>query len=218
MELTIPEVSKITKHIGHGVLRLPTGKMSSRTGNVITAEALINDVKEAVAEKIQGREDLEDIEKEEIKEQVALSAIRYSILKQSIGKDIVFDLDKSISFQGDSGPYIQYTYARLKSILRKEELGKFDPQNISMETDRPLILKLAQFPEVIGRSAENYSPSNLVTYLFDLAQMVNNYYENNPILKSEPEIKAVRMGLVNAVAETLKNGLNLLGIKTLERM
>ncbi|MBI1838847.1 MAG: arginine--tRNA ligase [Candidatus Colwellbacteria bacterium] len=225
MEFVVPEIGSKTKHIGHGMLRLPTGKMSSRTGNVITAEALLSELRDAVSVKINNREDLTDIEKEEIKERVAIAAIRYSILKQGIGKDIIFDIDTSVSFHGDSGPYLQYTYARLKSILRKARLNggsadeaEFDAKNISMETDAKIILKLARFQEVVRRAAHASQPNYVATYLYDLAQVVNHYYEINNILQSDTSIKAVRLNLISAVAETLKNGLNLLGIKTLERM
>lgn len=225
MELVLPEIASKTGHIGHGMLRLPTGKMSSRTGSVITAEALLEELRDAVSSKINNREDLSDLEKEEIKEKVAIAAIRYSILKQGIGKDIIFDIETSISFHGDSGPYFQYTYARLKSILRKGVVGNlayrqtgFDAKDISMETDGKIILKLARFPEVVKRAAEAYQPNYAATYLYDLAQEVNHYYETNPILQSEPATRALRLNLINAVAETLKKGLNLLGIKTLEKM
>ena len=119
MELAVPEAAQKTKHIGHGMLRLPTGKMSSRTGDVITAESLIDKVRGLVAEKVREREGLTDVEKKEIQESVALAAIRYSILKQGIGKDIIFDFEKSVAFTGDSGPYLQYTYARLENILKQ---------------------------------------------------------------------------------------------------
>jgi arginyl-tRNA synthetase len=109
MELTIPEVAKKTKHISHGMLRLPGGKMSSRTGEIITVELLIKQVKSKLPES----------ETDEIKDKIAISAIKYSILKQSPGRDIIFDFEKSLSVKGDSAPYLQYTYARLRSILDK---------------------------------------------------------------------------------------------------
>ncbi len=225
IELVIPEVTSRTKHIGHGMLRLPTGKMSSRTGNVITAEGLLEELRGAVSGKINNREDLTDAEKEEIKEKVAIAAIRYSILKQGIGKDIIFDIETSVNFHGDSGPYLQYTYVRLKSILRKahinggsaDEAG-FDAKNISIETDGKITLKLARFPEVVRRAAEASQPNYVATYLYELAQEVNHYYEANPILQSEPKVRTLRLNLIKAVAETLKSGLNLLGIQTLEQM
>ena len=108
------------------MLRLPEGKMSSRTGKVITGESLIEKVEELVKEKIKDRE-LSEKEKKEITESVAIGAIKYSILKQSIGSDIIYDFDKSISFEGDSGPYLQYSYTRAKSVLRKAKAEKIKP-------------------------------------------------------------------------------------------
>src|SRR3989344_5076671 len=113
-----PELAEKTKHIGHGMMRLSEGKMSSRTGKIITFEFLLNKVEELVKEKIKDR-DLSDLEKKEITEKVAIGALKYSILKQSIGSDIIYDFEKSISFEGDSGPYLQYSYARAQSVLRK---------------------------------------------------------------------------------------------------
>jgi hypothetical protein len=119
MELVVPEAAGKTKHLGHGMLRLPTGKMSSRTGDVITAEFLIDQVKTAVGDKIKENPEFTPEDKENIKEKVAIAAIRYSILRQSIGKDIIFDINTSIAFHGDSGPYLQYTYARLNKVVSK---------------------------------------------------------------------------------------------------
>ena len=118
MEQIYPSIAEKTKHISHGMLRFASGKMSSRTGNVITGESLINMMENLVAEKIKDRE-LSSAEKQKIMETVGVGAIKYSILKQNIGANIIYDFDKSISFEGDSGPYLQYTYARAKSVLAK---------------------------------------------------------------------------------------------------
>lgn len=117
MDKVFPDLAQKTKHISHGMLRLPTGKMSSRTGDVITAQSLIDQVKEKVQEKIVGR-DFSESEKEEVAEIVAIGAIKYSILRQAIGGNIIFDFDKSISFEGDSGPYLQYACVRANSVLK----------------------------------------------------------------------------------------------------
>ncbi len=134
MELTIPDVAASTRHVPHGMLRLPSGKMSSRTGDVITAESLLDQVKAKLAERVSARADeLSPDEREAATEAIAIGAIKYSILKQSPGQDIIFDFDKSLSVEGDSGPYVQYAYARLKSILRKasrsQESGVRNLQN-----------------------------------------------------------------------------------------
>src|SRR3989344_3848164 len=130
MDKINPELAEKTKHIGHGMLRLPEGKMSSRTGKVITGESLIEKVEGLVKEKIKDRE-LSEKEKKEIIESVAIGAIKYSILKQSIGSDIIYDFNKSISFEGDSGPYLQYSYTRAESVLRKAKAEKIKPSFIN---------------------------------------------------------------------------------------
>lgn len=219
MELIIPEVAQKTRHVPHGMLRLPTGKMSSRTGDVITAESLIDDVKSRV--KVKTSEDsLASKDFEDNLEQIAIGAIKYSILKQSPGKDIIFDIDKSLSIEGDSGPYIQYTYARLKSILSKAgEFKKSDYKNLIEESELNLMKKLLEFPEIIESSGENINPNRLTLYLFELAGLANNFYEKVRILNDDNQDRiADRLKLVETVANILKKGLDILGIKTLERI
>jgi len=205
MELINPLWSKKTKYITHGMLRLPNGKMSSRTGEVITGESLIKDVSSLAYEKIkQG----------EISEQIAISAIKYSILKQATGKNIIFDPDKSISFEGDSGPYLQYSFIRAKSILDRSD------KKMSLE-DSPKeitnIEKLLQrFPEVVERAYKEYEPHYISTYLIELAREFNSYYTKNKIIGDEEE--QYRLALMKAMSIVLKNGLWLLGIKTPNRM
>ncbi len=218
MELVVPEVAAKTKHIGHGMLRLPTGKMSSRTGDVITAESLIDDVKRAVHEKINERE-LTDAEREEIQETVAIAAIRYSILKQSIGGDIIFDMEHSIAFHGDSGPYLQYTYARMKSILAKSPAPEGDAKNLETSGELDLMRKVSEFPDAVSRAAGDIAPHVIATYLYELADIANRYYESTPILKDENENRRnARLLLVATIADVLKWGLGLLGIRVLEKI
>lgn len=202
MSLIYPELAVKTKHLSHGMLRLPTGKMSSRTGDVITAESLLATIREKLGER----------ESDEI----AIGAIKYSILRQSPGKDIIFDFDKSLSFEGDSGPYLQYTCVRAKSVLEKANRGealresKASPQVSAVER------LLYRFPEIVERSVADYAPNYLVTYLTELASAFNAYYAQNKIIGSEEE--TYRLALTTAVAQVLENGLNLLGIKVPEKM
>lgn len=199
-----------TKHISHGMLRLPTGKMSSRTGEVIAAASLIDEVKENVLEKMKDRE---IPNRDEVAEQIAIGAIKYSILKQSPGKDIIFDFDKSLSFEGDSGPYLQYTAVRANSVLEKSESteAKNIPEEIT-ETERILF----HFPEVVGRAGEEYSPQYIVTYLLKLAGSFNSFYASTKIIGSEHE--AYYLTLTKAVKIVITNGLHLLAIKVPEKM
>jgi len=225
-----PDLASKIKHVPHGMLRLPSGKMSSRTGQVITAESLITDVKAKVFEKINER-DLTKEEKEEIAEKVAVGAIKYSILKQSIGKDIIFDFDKSLSFEGDSGPYLQYAYTRALSVLKKAEINlKIPRDEVSGEAQRSNLERLHkgstsigalekllyQLPEVVERSYQELAPQNLVSYLIEVAGAYNSFYANNKIIGSEEE--AYRLMLTMATTIVLKNGLTLLGVPVLEKM
>jgi len=124
-----------------------------------------------------------------------------------------------LSFEGNSGPYLQYTYVRLASILRKAgKIGSFDSSALDSDADVELILKLVIFPEVIRSVVENYFPHYLANYIYDLARAVNSYYEREPVLKAEGDLRDARLHLVSAVAETLKTGLGLLGIETVEKM
>ena len=221
-----PKLAKKTKHIGHGMLRLPEGKMSSRTGKVITGESLIEKVEELARQKLIGREVSKKPafaegsgEAREIIEAVAIGAIRYSILKQAVGSDIIYDFDKSISFEGDSGPYLQYSYTRAKSILRKAKVEKIKasfkkvPKEIT-ELERAIY----HFPEVVLQAEKNYEPHDLVLYLTELAGIFNSYYANNKVVDKEDEYSPYKIALTEAFAVVMKNGLWMLGIKTLEKM
>ena len=199
------------------MMRFAEGKMSSRKGNVITGESLISDVEKLVEEKVKDR-DLTTAQKKEIMTDVAVGAIKYSILKQSPGKDIIFDFNKSLSFEGDSGPYIQYTHARINSVLRK---AKEQGIRSSLEhTENPGELEhvLVRFPEVVERAQLELAPQLIVTYLITLASSFNAYYANNVILDKENKSSSYRLALAEAVRNTLAVGLSLIGIRAPEEM
>ncbi len=204
LRLVSPELHKKTKHISHGTLRLTTGKMSSRTGNVILAEDLIEEVKEKVKND----------------EQVAIAAIKYMILRQAIGNDIVFDFEKSVSTEGDSGVYLQYAHARACSILAKAfELGKgADVKHSVLDRGTHEIERLLyRFPEIVERAGAEYAPNYVVTYLTELASAFNNFYAHEQVLDNSPE-SAYRLAIVEAFKTVMKNGLTILGIPAPERM
>ncbi|MDD5152608.1 MAG: arginine--tRNA ligase [Candidatus Pacebacteria bacterium] len=209
-----PELAKKTEHYSHGMLRLPTGKMSSRTGDVVTAEALLRDVKGLAIGKIKDS-NFSSEEKNDIAEKVALGAIKYSILRQSSGKDIIFDFEKSLSFEGDSGPYLQYSYARARSLLEKASGKKIDVTNYKEIS--PLHKYIVRFPEVVLRAGETRQSHYITTYLIDLAREFNSFYGNTLVLDGSPD-EAYKLALVKATSQTLKNGLELLGIPVPERM
>ncbi len=233
LSLIYPELAEKTKHVSHGMLRLPEGKMSSRTGKVITAISLLDTIKQTITEKMINRE-MPEKEKSETAEKVAVGALKYSILKQVTGKDIIFDFDKSISFEGDSGPYLQYSYARAKSILRKAKservvfrvksfkVHKVDPSQIKIQFDGASInileRLLYRFPEVVERAGEEYSPHYISSYLIEISSAFNSFYGNNKIVDKTDLNSPYRVALTEAFSEVLKNGLTLLGISAPERM
>lgn len=212
------------KHLSHGMLRLPTGKMSSRTGDVITAGSLIQQIQDRVLEKMHqnGRipEVIDGEEAVKIAEQVGIGAIKYSILRQAIGGDIVFDFENSISFEGDSGPYLQYTAVRAKSVLEKALSSKLQAPSSVPENWEPTEVEkmLYRFPEIVERAGQEYAPHHLVTYLTELASAFNSFYGNNKIISEEDPTSSYKVALTESVYHVLKNGLHLLGIKVPERM
>ncbi len=210
-----PELAGKTRHVPHGMLRLPSGKMSSRTGEVITAEALIVEVKQKIADKIKEAKKDSNLDEATL-EQVAIGAIKYSILKQDITKDIIFDLEKSISFEGSSGPYLQYTYARTQSVLAKAKTENLAPSLNNVEEPGLVEKLLTRYPEAVYQAGENLAPHHITTYLTELAAAFNAYYANHKIIANEAS--GYRLALTATVGQTLKNGLKLLGIATPERM
>lgn len=214
-----PEIAHRTRHLSHGLMRLTSGKMSSRKGNVITGESFIEDVENLIAEKIKDR-DYPESEKQEIVERVGLAAIKYSILRQSIGKDIIFDPDSALSFEGDSGPYLQYACVRAHSVLEKAEAEglKPDPEAVSGNEDLPLERMIYRFPEIVERAGDDFAPQYIATYLIELAGEFNSYYAKNKIIDKKDKKSPYRLALTDAVRWILKNGLYLLGIQAPTRM
>lgn len=217
LSLIYPELEKKMKHITHGMMKLATGKMSSRKGNVITGESLINDSISIVLEKIKER-DLSEIQKKEISEKVGVSALRYSILRSSLGSDIIYDFDKSISFEGDSGPYLQYTAVRANSILEKadnfEKEGKDEIPLVVTDLEK----NIYQFSEIVEKSYNLLEPHHVATYLTELASAFNVFYANTKILNEENQYMNYHLRLIEAYYQTMKNGLWLLGIEVPEKM
>lgn len=206
-ELIQSEWSDRSLYWQHGRLRLEGGKISSRYGNVPLAEDVIDNVKEIL---LTARPDSEDT----VVEQVALGALKYAFLKNSSGKSIVFDFNKSISFEGDSGPYLQYSYARAKSVL--EKAGNTGSTELPLEVTPEFERLLPRFPAVVLRAAQEYEPHHVTTYLTELAGAFNSWYAKEKIIGSEDE--AYKLALTSAFAQTMKNGLWLLGIQSPERM
>jgi arginyl-tRNA synthetase len=218
VSLIHPKYESRMKHITHGMMRLASGKMSSRKGNVVTGESLLTDSMEVVHEKVKDRE-LNDKEKKEISEVVGVAALKYSILKSSLGSDIVYDFDKSISFEGDSGPYLQYTAVRANSILKKVEAEDINITYTDIPDEITTLEKtIYQFPEVVERSYNLLEPHHIATYLTELASAFNTFYGNTIIINKDDKFTSYRVAMVEAFYQTMKNGLYLLGIKTPEKM
>jgi arginyl-tRNA synthetase len=213
----LPELADKTTHIGHGMLQLADGKMSSRTGDVLSAEALLDTVKDKAAVKVAERLDADA--SDPVTENIAQAAIRYAILKQDASKNVVFDTQQSLSFEGNSGPYLQYTYARCQSLLQKAADEGFSPDTSLRGSAEITDIErlLYRFPTTVEQSARNYAPHLLATYLHDLARQFNTFYGNTQIVIESDETP-YRLSLVQATAQVLKNGLNLLGILAPEEM
>ncbi len=201
-------------HKKYGYVHLKSGKMSSRTGNIITGQWLLDEAKNKI---IATYPELST----ESAEKIAIAAVKYSFLKVNTIQDISFDFNESISIDGNSGPYLQYTYARCKSVLRKSDLtdqNNFQASNLTKQ-EIQLHKTLSQFNIEASRSALELSPHYLCTYLFKLAQDFNSFYNHCPILKAQTdEQKQLRVLLTTQTAATIKKGLNLLGIEVLEKM
>jgi len=222
-------------HLTYGYMSIKNqGKMSSRMGNVIYIDDLLDMAKNGV-KQIMAESDFNPDELDKISEQIGMGAVKYSILKNGRLVDMAFDLESSISMQGNSGPYIQYTYARCKSVIEKgkkiERSFKFPISNFQLNTEETVLLRfLYRFPEVVAQAGLDYVPHLICTYLYELAQHFNTFYNKHSILgikskKQEVENKenessetSLRLALTQATAQVLKNGLNLLGIQTPERM
>ncbi|HRN95909.1 MAG TPA: arginine--tRNA ligase [Candidatus Levybacteria bacterium] len=249
LSLIRPELAEKTVHIGHGMVRLPQGKMSSRTGNVLTGEWLLDEAKKRAYNKIQEvtrsekRENREArvsiADQLEVSEKVGIGAIKYALLKNGIGGDIAFSFDESISFEGNAGPYLQYTYVRTQSLMEKAKNQGMTPEIVTPTTytsEETVLLKhLIHFSEAVAYAAASYSPNHLAEYLFALAQKFNAFYANQQIisvsitdgdnvsvtpskLQLDSTIPKFRLALTQSVGQTLKNGLTLLGIPTVEKM
>ena len=213
-----PAIASTTKHLSHGILKFTTGKMSSRKGNVITGESLISDMEAEVRAKIAER-DFTESEKSVLAEQVAVAAIKYTILRQAVGGDIIFDPEKSISFEGDSGPYLQYAHTRTTSILKKASDLKIVASVAKPDVElSPLERILYRFPEVVERVGTDYAPNYLTTYLIEVASAFNSYYADHKIVDAEDASSPYRVALTQAVERVLAKGLYVLGIAVPERM
>lgn len=217
MSFIYPDLAKKTEHIGHGMVRLTSGKMSSRTGNVIAAVDFIAEVATAAKAKIAASGFTEATN--ELANQVALASIKYATLRSAIEQDSVYDSEKSLSFEGDSGPYLQYTHARISSVLEKAaQSGVTADFKAVPETVYAIERELYRFPEVVAAALAERAPHQVTTYLTELAGAFNSFYASEKIADSNDEFAPYKAALATAVQQTLKNGLWVLGIEAPEQM
>ncbi|MBI5421051.1 MAG: arginine--tRNA ligase [Parcubacteria group bacterium] len=210
-----------SEHIEFGFMKLPEGAMSTRRGNVVLLEAVLDEAESRARAVIYEKNpNLHNID--EVAKQIGLGAIKFFDLSHNRKSDIVFRFEDALSFEGKTGPYIQYTYARLKSILRKsaDDAGDILPEGVSLDAEeRALLLHCARIPETIQRVIDVWLPHLLVDHLFELAQSANEFYHSHPILTEHDEDKRKSLlAIVRAVTTTLARGLYLLGIDAPEEM
>lgn len=204
-----------SEHVEFGFMKLPEGAMSTRAGNTISLDAVLDEAEMRARNVIQEKNpDLKDAD--EVAKKIGLGAIKFFDLSHNRRSDIVFRWEDALSFEGHTGPYVQYTHARLKSILRKspDTVGEQFPNGAILDSkERGLLLHCARLPEVIERVIETWSPHLLAHYLFELSQKANEFYHSHPVLSEENnDKKELRLAIVQAVATTLAVGLQLLGI------
>lgn len=217
--------AKSLYHLSYGMVDLPSGKMKSREGTVVDADDLIEEMATTAGEisaELGKLEGFSDSQKEQLYKIIGLGALKYYILKVDPKKRILFDPKESIDFQGNTGPFIQYTYARIQSILRKADFN----YDTNLESDYPLhqkerelIKQIQQFPEVIQNAAANYSPALVANYVFDLVKEFNSFYQNVSILGAEQANEQLfRVQLAQKVGQIIEDALSLLGVQVPERM
>jgi arginyl-tRNA synthetase len=212
-------------HLSYGMVDLPSGKMKSREGTVVDADELMEDMIVTARERTEELGKVEGFSEEEKKDlynMIGLGALKFFLLKVEPKKRLLFDPNESIDFQGHTGPFIQYTHARIRSVMAKADYknkisGKYS--NILTALEKDLIVNLAKYPDVIAASAREYSPAHIANYVFELAKLFNKFYHEESILKAEdPDVRNFRLDLSAATASTINKGMKLLGIRVPARM
>ena len=212
-------------HLSYGMVNLPDGRMKSREGTVVDADDLLSELEELAKDEIiaKGREALvDDVNK--TAHSIALSALNYYLLEVTPSRDMIFDSKKSISFNGNTGPYLEYMGARISSILKKAKeegitIDDVDGSVLKEEDELTLIKLISDYPEAVRKAAENYDPSVIASYLYSVAKTFSHYYHDNQIIKAEsPELVKSRLALAEMVLTVLKNGFALIGVQFLPSM
>ena len=216
--------SKNLFHLSYGMVDLPSGKMKSREGTVVDADDLMNEMTETaqkISEELGKLEGYSDAEKAKLYNTIGMGALKYYILKVDPKKRILFDPEESVDFAGNTGPFIQYTYARIQSIIRKANFDFTEKTTIKAlhEKEKELVKQLELYPEVIQNAAQNHSPALIANYTYDLVREYNSFYQAVPILGSNDSVEKVfRVQLSKKVADTIASAFQLLGIQVPERL
>ena len=210
-------------HLSYGMVDLPSGKMKSREGTVVDADALMDEMQSTakeIATELGKLDGMSENEKETLYHTIGMGALKYYILKVDPKKRILFDPQASVDFSGNTGPFIQYTHARIQSILRKAGVQKttFDSSVTLHEKEKSVLKMVEQFPLVVAAAAQQYSPALVANYMYDLVKQFNSYYQEVPILVDENEVRALRVALCGVVGHVIQKSLKLLGIDAPNRM
>ncbi|MFH1126891.1 MAG: arginine--tRNA ligase [archaeon] len=207
-------------HLSFAEVRLPTGRMSSRTGENILYSDMKKELLAYAKEEVNKRHpEWTGKDTEKSAKNIAIAALKFGMLNQNPNKPITFDPKEALNFEGDTGPYIQYTHARAHSILRKTKPAKvFDPALLKEKEELDLIKKLSYFPKTITEATELYDPNHIATYLLELAHDFNTFYHRHQVLKATPHLRNARLALVHSTLQVLKNGLYLLAIPAPKKM
>src|SRR5215203_2977091 len=212
-------------HLSYGMVELPSGRMKSREGTVVDADDLVDEMVKEAEKKTNEKSKVEEFSNDELKElyeTIALGALKFFLLKVDPKKRMVFNPEESIDFHGFTGPFIQYTHARIKSILRKEPVGDSSEvikNSELLKLEKALLVLLEQYPEMVHQAAMEYNPSAIANYIYSVAQTYNTFYTVHSVLKAEnEEKKQLRLQLCRLTATVIKDAMHLLGIKVPERM
>ena len=210
-------------HLSYGMVELPSGRMKSREGTVVDADDIVNEMRNIAARHTMDSGKVKDFNEKELKELyeiIGLGALKFFLLRVDPKKRMIFNPEESIDFHGFTGPFIQYTHARIKSILRREKAGIIDNEKTPLlKLEKELLLLLEQYNDVVDEAAAEYNPSAIAIYAFNLAKTYNSFYTEHSVLNAETEEKKhLRLHICQRTAEVIKDAMSLLGIKVPERM
>jgi arginyl-tRNA synthetase len=207
------------KVVHYSFILLPSGKMSTRRGNLVLLEDFMEKTLEKAMEEIDKRyNDLPKKEKEARAKKIAVGAVRYSVIKVGNDKNVNFTWDEALRFEGNTGPYLQYTYARANSILEKADLKSFEASLLKDDIEKNVLKLLSKYPTILETALNELKPYLIANYLHEIANEFNNFYQTLPVLKAEKGLREARLKLVDSVKTVLENGLNLLGIPVMDKM